>query len=79
MKRWRYWLCAFLATAVAVWVLYRYGISPTTLLLALLLLTCPVIVVWLTLRMARQSEREVEAAARQGRESRSQSEQGRKP
>ena len=76
MKRWRYWFCALLAAAVALWVPYRYGISPLTLLLALLLLACPVVVIWLALRQSRQTEREIKAAAREGRENRSQSEQG---
>lgn len=75
MKRFGYWLCALLATAVAVWMLYRYGISPLTLLL----LTCPVIVIWLSLRQARQTEREIEAAVCQERANRSQTESGRKP
>jgi Ca2+/Na+ antiporter len=74
MKRLGYWLCGFLATVLAVWVLYRYGMSPLTLLLALLLLSCPVIVIWLSLRQARQTEREIEAAVRMGRATRSQAE-----
>jgi Ca2+/Na+ antiporter len=71
MKRLAYRFCAFLATVVAVWVLYRYGMSPATLLLALLLLSCPVIVIWLSLRQARQTKRDIETAVRMGRATRS--------
>jgi hypothetical protein len=67
MKRLRYWFCAFLAIAVAVGMLYRYGMSPLTLLLVLLLLACPIAVIWLSLRQSRQTEREIKAAVRRKR------------
>lgn len=49
-----YWSCAALALAVLGAMFYLYGMTPITLLLALLLLTCPLWVIWLTLRIARQ-------------------------
>lgn len=65
MRRLGYWLCALLATLVAGWLLYRYGISPLPLLLSLLLMSCPVFVVWLTLSQARQTKHDIEEATRQ--------------
>ncbi|WP_375738668.1 hypothetical protein [Pseudomonas boanensis] len=65
MRRAIHWFCALLAIAVAGWGLFRYGISPLSLLVALLLLSCPVFVVWLTLSQARRTERDIEAATRQ--------------
>lgn len=73
MKRLAYLFCAFLAVAVTVAMFYRYGVTPVTLLVALLLLTCPIGVIWMILRLARQSEREVDAAVRRELESRSKS------
>lgn len=73
MKRLAYLFCAFLAVAVAATMFYRYGVTPVTLLVALLLLTCPIGVIWMIFRLARQSEREVDAAVRRELESRSKS------
>lgn len=70
MKRFAYGFCAFLAVAVAVAMFYRYGVTLVTLLLALLLLTCPFGVIWLTLRLAQQTEREIDVAVRRERENR---------
>jgi hypothetical protein len=50
---------------------YRYGVTLVTALVALLLLTCPFGVIWLTWRLAQQSEREIDAAVRLERENRS--------
>ena len=79
MRRWGYWLCALLATLVAGWLLYRYGISPLSLGLALLLLSCPLIVVWLSLSLARTTERDIARATRQELDRRTQSQPGSKP
>ena len=79
MKRWGYRLCALLATLVVGWLLYHYGISPLSLGLALLLLSCPLIVVWLSLSQARKTERDIELATREELARRAQSEPGRKP
>ena len=79
MKRRGYRLCAWLATLLAGWLPYRYGISPLTLALALLLLACPLIVVWLSLRQAKETERDIELATRQELTRRAQSETGGRP
>ncbi|WP_178115452.1 hypothetical protein [Pseudomonas tumuqii] len=79
MRRWGCWLCALLATLVAGWLPYRYGISPLSLILALLLLSCPLIVVWLSLSQARKTERDIALATRQELARRTQSEPGSKP
>ena len=79
MRRGAYWLCAVLALAIAAWVLFRYGVAPLSLLVALLLLSCPVFVIWLTLRQARQTGRDIEAATRQELARRSHSKPGDKP
>jgi Ca2+/Na+ antiporter len=68
-----------LATPVAGWLLYRYGISPLSLILALLLLSCPLIVVWLSLSLARKTERDIALATRQELARRAQPEPGSKP
>lgn len=57
-------LCATVATLVAVWVLYRYGVSPLSVILALVLLSCPVWVVWMSLRLSRQTKHDVHDAVR---------------
>jgi Flp pilus assembly protein TadB len=50
------WFCAAAA------ILYWYGISLFSVLVALILLACPVWVIWMSLRLSRQTRREVEAA-----------------
>ena len=40
------WLCAMLGLALAIIVLALWGLSVWTILLAALLLVCPVILVW---------------------------------
>lgn len=64
MKHRAYWLCAATATAVAIGVFYFYGLSLATFMIALLVLICPVLVVWLTLRIAKRSEEEIDACVR---------------
>ena len=49
-------------TALAAAILYWYGISLFSVLVALILLACPVWVIWMSLRLSRQTRREVEAA-----------------
>jgi fatty acid desaturase len=56
------WFCAAVATALAAAILYGYGISLFSVLVALILLACPVWVIWMSLRLSRQTRREVEAA-----------------
>lgn len=56
------WFCAAVATALAAAILYWYGISLFSVLVALILLACPVLVIWMSLRLSRQTRREVEAA-----------------
>lgn len=68
MKRSGRWICAFLAAGLAVWILYRYGISALSIILALLLLSCPVVVIWVTLSESRRTRRDIEAAVRKVRE-----------
>ncbi|KMJ52794.1 MULTISPECIES: hypothetical protein [Vogesella] len=62
MKTRAYQLCAVLAVAIMVFVLLRFGFSLGTLLLALLLAACPWGVIWLSYRLARQAESEIDAA-----------------
>lgn len=61
MRYWVYWLCAGIAVALAIAVVVFLGATPVSLLLALLLLLCPVLVVWGSLRMAKRSEDEINA------------------
>lgn len=56
------WFCAAVATALAAAILYWYGISLFSVLVALILLASPVWVIWMSLRLSRQTRREVEAA-----------------
>ncbi|WP_280283089.1 hypothetical protein [Pseudomonas sp. BN415] len=65
-----------MALALAGWVLFSYGVSLVSLLVALLLLACPVFVVWLSLRLAQQVDRDVKAASREELDRRSQSKRG---
>ncbi|KVS22093.1 hypothetical protein JQC70_35930 [Burkholderia contaminans] len=62
--------CATLATLVAIGVLYRYGISLLSVAIALVLLSCPVWVVWVSLRLSRQTNRDIQDAVRKNRDSR---------
>lgn len=62
MKTRAYQLCALLALAIMVFVLLRFGLSLATLLLALLLAACPWGVIWLSYRLARQAESEIDQA-----------------
>ena len=62
MKTRAYQLCALLAVAIMVFVLLRFGLSLGTLLLALLLAACPWGVIWLSYRLTRQAESEIDAA-----------------
>lgn len=62
MKRLAYGGCAVLSIAVAGGVIYFYGVSPATLAIALVLLICPVLVVWLTFYLARRSEDDIDGA-----------------
>lgn len=61
MKHWAYWLCAVTAAAVVAGTFYFFGLSLTTLAIALVVLICPVLVVWLTLRLSKRSEEEIDA------------------
>lgn len=62
MKHAAAWICAALATLLAAAVVYLFGITPLTLLIGLLLLSCPVAVVWIGLRLSRQCERDIRNA-----------------
>lgn len=62
MRHTAVWICATLATALAVAVLYWFGVSPLTILLAILLLSCPIVVAWVTWRLSRQCERDIQQA-----------------
>ncbi|MCQ4143420.1 MULTISPECIES: hypothetical protein [Vogesella] len=62
MKARAYQLCALLALAIMAFVLLRFGLSLATLLLALLLAACPWGVIWLSYRLTRQAESEIDAA-----------------
>jgi len=56
------WICAALATLLAAAIVYWFGISPLTILVALLLLSCPVVVVWVSLRLSRQCQQDIRNA-----------------
>ncbi|VWC92477.1 hypothetical protein BCO18430_03343 [Burkholderia contaminans] len=66
-------LCATIATLVAIGVLYRYGVNPLSVVLALVLLSCPVWVVWMSLRLSRQTSRDIQDAVGKERDSRKKS------
>ena len=56
------WICAALAMLLAAAIVYQFGLTPLTILVGLLLLSCPVVVVWLSLRLSRQCERDIRNA-----------------
>ncbi|RWA51431.1 hypothetical protein AU476_22585 [Cupriavidus sp. UYMSc13B] len=60
------WIFAALALAIAI--VYRFGLTPLTILLGLLLLSCPVVVVWVSLRLSKQCERDIRSALARERE-----------
>ena len=76
MKTRAYQLCALLAVAIMAFVLLRYGLSPGSLLLALLLAACPWGVIWLSYRLTRQAETEIDQAAANARRSKQDSQSG---
>ncbi|SME92353.1 hypothetical protein [Pseudogulbenkiania subflava] len=55
MKRLAYQGCAVISIAVAGGAIGVYGVSPATLAMALVLVLCPVLVVWLTVCPARRT------------------------
>ncbi|WP_256218011.1 hypothetical protein [Burkholderia contaminans] len=63
-------LCATFAAFVAIGVLYRYGVNLLSVAIALVLLSCPVWVVWMSLRLSRQADRDIQDAVRKARDSR---------
>lgn len=64
------WICAALATLLAVAVVYWFGISLLTILLAALLLSCPIVVMWVSWRLSRQCERDIQQAVDRERKAR---------
>ncbi|WP_434033000.1 hypothetical protein [Cupriavidus sp. a3] len=64
------WICAALATLLAVAVVYWFGISLLTILLAVLLLSCPIVVMWVSWRLSRQCERDIQQAVDRERKAR---------
>ncbi|WP_036986246.1 hypothetical protein [Pseudogulbenkiania sp. MAI-1] len=64
MKRMAYWGCAMVSVALAGGVFYFYGFSLRTLAIALVLLICPVLVVWLTFYLAQRSEADIDESMR---------------
>lgn len=70
MKRFAIWFCAAVATLLAAAVLYLQGISLISVVIALILLACPVWVTWMSLRLSRQTTREVQAAVERALQSR---------
>lgn len=64
------WVCAVIATLLAFAVLYWFGISILTVLLAILLLSCPIVVVWVSWRLSRQCERDIQQAVERERKAR---------
>lgn len=76
MKTRAYQLCALLALAIMAFVLLRYGLSPGSLLLALLLAACPWGVIWLSYRLTRQAESEIDAAIAASKQQRQDSQPG---
>ncbi|RQP27731.1 hypothetical protein [Burkholderia ubonensis] len=55
-------LCAAIATLVAIGVLYKFGVSLLSVVLALVLLSCPVWVIWMSLRLSRQTNHDIHDA-----------------
>lgn len=70
MKRAAAWFCAAIATLLAGGILYWDGISPVSVLVALILLACPVWVIWMSLHLSRQTRREVQAMVKRELDSR---------
>ncbi|SCK20377.1 hypothetical protein VAR608DRAFT_1511 [Variovorax sp. HW608] len=56
------WICSALATLLAIAIVYWFGVSPLTILLAVVLLSCPIAAVWVTWRLSRQCERDIQQA-----------------
>ena len=65
MKRMAYLGCAVVSLILAGGVFYLYGFSLRTLAIALVLLICPVLVVWLTFYLAQRSENDIDEAMRE--------------
>lgn len=61
------WICAALATLLAIGIVYWFGISPLTILLAILLLSCPIVVIWVSVRLSRQCEQDIRQAVERER------------
>ncbi|WP_041680765.1 hypothetical protein [Cupriavidus necator] len=70
MKHTVAWLCAALATLLAVAIVYWFGISLLSILVAILLLSCPIIVAWATWRLSSQCERDIQQAVERERKAR---------
>lgn len=64
------WICAIIATLLAVAIVFWFGVSPLTILIALLLLACPVVMIWMSLRLSRQCEQDIRQAVERERKSR---------
>ncbi|MEP9321755.1 hypothetical protein PPMP20_01185 [Paraburkholderia phymatum] len=70
MKRLAPRFCTALALVLAVGVLYFYRGSALSLVVAVLLLACPVWVIWTSLRLSRESQRDINEAVERESDSR---------
>ncbi|MFC4521554.1 hypothetical protein [Cupriavidus pinatubonensis] len=57
-----------MATLLAIAILYRFGLTPVTIVVGLLLLSCPIVVAWISLRLAKQCERDIRSAVERERQ-----------
>ena len=62
MKKLLPWACAVLMTSTAVTLFYSFGLSPWTLILGVLLLSCPIGVIVVALREHRRVKRDIQNA-----------------
>lgn len=67
MKHTGRWICAIIAAGVAFWAMYYFGASVLTLVFALLLLSCPIAVIWMSVDEARRTKADIDTAVQHAR------------
>lgn len=63
-RLWLYWFCGAVALVGALATVLVFGLSVLTVAVGLLLLLCPLLVIWLALRLDRRTEQDIAAAVR---------------
>jgi hypothetical protein len=58
------WVCSVAMVLVGIAIIMRYGITLDTVFVLLILLGCPVIVIWQSLRISKKTETEIRNAVK---------------